>query len=117
MIDILNTQDEKGPDYEPNNVREVVNYVNAVNYGLERLESLPFSLRLIREIHQILLTNVRGSTKNPGEFRKSQNWIGPAGCTLENATFIPPAPNEMLKAMSALESFIYEDDRIPERTL
>ena len=113
MIDILNTQDEKGPDYEPDNIKEVVNYVNAITYGLDRLESLPFSLRLIREIHQILLTNVRGSTKNPGEFRKSQNWIGPAGCTLENASFIPPSPTEMLKSMSALENFFYEDDHIP----
>ena len=113
MIDILNTQDEKGPDYDPDNIREVVNYVNAISYGLNRLETLPFSLRLLREIHQVLLTNVRGATKNPGEFRKSQNWIGPAGCTLESASFIPPSPNEMLKAMGALESFFYEEDYMP----
>lgn len=113
MIDMLNTQDENVSDYDFDNIREVTNYVNAMSYGLKRLEKLPFSLRLIREIHQVLLKNVRGYTKNPGEFRKSQNWIGPAGCTLENASFIPPSPGEMEKAMGALEKFFYEDDHIP----
>ena len=113
MIDMLNTQDENVSDYDFDNISEVTTYVKALSYGLKRLEKLPFSLRLIREIHQVLLKNVRGYTKNPGEFRKSQNWIGPAGCTLENASFIPPSPGEMEKAMGALEKFFYDEDHIP----
>jgi len=91
-------------------VQDVVNYVKAMNYGLERLESLPLSLRLIREIHGILLQGVRGSDRSPGEFRKSQNWIGPLGCMLENATFVPPPVEEMQAAMGSLESFFYDEE-------
>ena len=113
MIDILNTTDETGEDASPDGVKEVVNYVNAISFGLERLNTLPFSLRLIREIHEVLLTNVRGATKNPGEFRRTQNWIGPMGCTLKTASYVPPSPNEMLLALDALEKFFYEEDYIP----
>lgn len=114
MVDILNTTDEAGQENTRDNVKEVVNYVNAISYGLNRLNTLPLSLRLIREIHAVLLANVRGATKNPGEFRKTQNWIGPAGCTLSTASFVPPSPDEMLNALDALESFFYEEDHIPE---
>src|SRR5438309_1383813 len=73
-------------------VTEVVNYVAALNYGLERLHTLPLSLRLIREIHGKLLDDTRGSRLEPGEFRRSQNWIGPSGSNLTSASFIPPPP-------------------------
>ena len=71
-------------------VEEVVNYVAAMSYGLQRLDNFPLSLRLLREIHSKLLKGVRGSDRSPGEFRSSQNWIGPTGCTLANAVFVPP---------------------------
>ncbi|MBI2432576.1 MAG: Fic family protein [Candidatus Hydrogenedentes bacterium] len=95
-------------------VEEVVNYVAAMNQGLERLSSLPLSLRLLREIHERLLEGVRGSARSPGEFRTSQNWIGPAGCTLETAQFVPPPPHEMRQALDALEKFLHERDDFPE---
>jgi len=69
---------------------EVHNYVLALDYGFERLQTLPISLRLIRELHAKLMENVRGDHLTPGEFRRSQNWIGPAGCTLQNAPYVPP---------------------------
>jgi Fic family protein len=81
-------------------IGEVVNYVNAMNYGIKRLESLPLSLRLIREIHSHLLQGVRGENKDPGEFRRTQNWIGPQGCTLATATFVPPPVLDMIEALS-----------------
>lgn len=74
----------------PRDVEEVLNYVNAMNYGLERLRTLPISVRLIREIHKRLLKGVRGARRQPGELRTTQNWIGPGGCTLNEATFVPP---------------------------
>ena len=76
----------------PQDVDEVVNYVRAMNYGLERLKDLPVSVRLIREIHAKLLEGVRGQYYTPGEIRTTQNWIGPGGCTLREATFVPPRP-------------------------
>jgi Fic family protein len=96
-----------------NDVEEVVNYIKALNHGMERLESLPMSLRLIREIHGVLMHGVRGGKKMPGEFRKSQNWIGPAGCTLQDATFIPPPPNEVDKAMGELEKYLHARSGLP----
>ncbi|MDR3270060.1 MAG: Fic family protein [Peptococcaceae bacterium] len=95
-----------------NHVRDVSNYIIAMEYGLERLKDLPLSLRLIREIHSKLLFNTRGYDRNPGEFRKSQNWIGPQGCTLQDATFIPPPPQEMLKAMNDLEIYMMTEDNL-----
>ena len=89
--------DAKGADL-PKDVEEVVNYVGAMNYGLRRLEELPLSLRLIREIHAELLKGVRGQNRAPGEFRKTQNWIGPAGANLSSATFVPPAVPRMHEA-------------------
>jgi Fic family protein len=79
---------------------EVYRYVNAMNYGLDRLEALPLSLRLIKEIHGVLLDSGRGSDKSPGEFRKSQNWIGPSGSSLKDASFVPPPPLEMKAALN-----------------
>lgn len=110
LTDVLDidTNSEKEMD-----IKDVVNYVNAMEYGLKRLESFPLCLRLIREIHAQLLSDGRGSNRNPGEFRTTQNWIGPAGCTLSTATFIPPAVPDMTKALSDLENFFYEDDDLP----
>jgi Fic family protein len=100
------------PD-RPADVGEVSNYVAALNYGLERLDELPVSIRLIREIHQRLLMGVRGTHLQPGELRQSQNWIGPAGASLINATFIPPPPHEVPNALSDLERFIHSKDTMP----
>ena len=94
-------------------VREVQNYVRAMEYGLERLETLPVSLRLIREIHAQLMEGARGEHWNPGEFRHTQNWIGPQNSTLENATFVPPPPDEMLQALTRLESFLHASSDLP----
>jgi Fic family protein len=94
-------------------VAEVVNYVKAMNYGLNRLEKLPISVRLFREIHEKLLTGVRGSALTPGELRRSQNWIGPAGCTLAEAAFIPPPPEDVPQALGDLEKFLHREDDMP----
>jgi Fic family protein len=112
LVDILEEDDVNYENMEKN-VEEVVNYVNAMNYGIKRLNELPLCLRLIKEIHNLLLQGVRGSERNPGEFRKSQNWIGPAGCTLATATFVPPPVLEMQEAMNNFEMFIHTDDEIP----
>ena len=96
-----------------NNVAEVVNYVKALNYGMERLKDFPMSLRLIKEIHAILMVGVRGADKTPGEFKKSQNWIGPPGCTLNDARFVPPPPHETEVAMAALESYLHQPLQLP----
>ncbi|MDY6873398.1 MAG: Fic/DOC family N-terminal domain-containing protein, partial [Chloroflexota bacterium] len=93
--------------------REVHNYVRALDYGLERLETLPLSLRLIREIHGILLQGVRGGLMTPGEVRRSQNWIGRPGATLAQARYVPPPANEMHKCLSDLERFIHRDSELP----
>ena len=94
----------------PGDVHEVINYVGAMNHGLERLSDLPVSVRLIREIHGRLLQGVRGSRLTPGELRTSQNWIGPAGCTLEEATFVPPPPNVVPDALGDLEKYLHRQD-------
>lgn len=99
---------------EPNtDADEVYNYVKAMEYGLERLETLPVSLRLIREIHAQLMENVRGKHLTPGEFRRSQNWIGPAGCTLQNAPYVPPPTQEMFVALNQLELFLHNPSELP----
>ena len=97
----------------PGDVHEVINYVAAMNYGLDRLRKFPLSVRLIREIHARLLQGVRGTYLQPGELRRSQNWIGPAGCTLTDATFVPPPHHHVPEALGALESFIHMNDSLP----
>jgi len=94
-------------------VREVANYLRALEYGIARLSDLPLSLRLIREMHERLMTGVRGETQTPGEFRKTQNWIGPPGCTLMEATFVPPPVEEMLAALDAFEKYLHADSDYP----
>ncbi len=94
-------------------VREVHNYVTALDYGLERLKALPISLRLIREIHEKLMHGARGGNLTPGEFRRTQNWIGPAGSTIMTATFVPPPVDEMNQALGDLEKFIHTGTDVP----
>jgi len=92
----------------PEDLREVANYVVALEHGIRRLETLPLSLRLIREIHEKLMQGVRGGHATPGEFRRSQNWIGRPGCTLQTAAFVPPPPEELMACLGTLEKFLHE---------
>lgn len=98
---------------QPADITETVNYVRAMNTGLRLLGELPLSGRLIRAVHKELLTGVRGQERHPGQFRKTQNWIGPAGCTLTNAAFVPPAPDDLSDAFGALERFLHDHDHPP----
>lgn len=97
----------------PRDVDEVINYVRAMNHGLARLAELPVSVRLIREIHAELMRDVRGGKLQPGELRTSQNWIGPAGCTLNTATFVPPPHAAVPAALGDLETFLHANDDLP----
>ncbi|EFL50926.1 filamentation induced by cAMP protein Fic [Solidesulfovibrio fructosivorans JJ]] len=101
------------PRKQASDVREVFNYVQAMEYGLERLETLPLSQRLIREVHARLMDGVRGDTATPGEFRRSQNWIGPPGCLLAQASYVPPPVPEMAEALDALEKYLHEGSAYP----
>jgi Fic family protein len=92
----------------PADLREVANYVVALEHGVERLKTLPISLRLVRELHARLMEGVRGDQATPGEFRRSQNWIGPAGCTVATATYVPPPPVEMMEALAAWERSLHD---------
>ena len=92
----------------PDDLREVGNYVAALEHGIGRLKTLPLSLRLLREIHAQLMEGVRGDRATPGQFRRSQNWIGPAGCTLANANYVPPPPAELMQALDAWEKFLLD---------
>ena len=94
-------------------VQEVLNYVGAMNYGLARLNELPLSLRLIREIHCELLTGARGGHCDLGEFRSTQNWIGPSGTSASEAVFVPPPPQEVMTAMGEFEKFLHDETPMP----
>jgi Fic family protein len=112
LADLLRFETEAQAGQPIDDVREVSNYVAATMHGLERLETLPLSLRLIREMHARLLQGGRGGSKNPGEFRRSQNWIG--GTRPGNALLVPPPPTELDTCLGALERFIHEDrSRLP----
>ena len=113
LEDVLQFEIDANGQEHPKDVGEVVNYVRAMNYGLKRLDKLPLSLRLIREIHGQLLEGVRGASRTPGEFRRTQNWIGPANCTLARATFVPPPVHEMQAALANLEKFLHETTAFP----
>ncbi|NQT19602.1 MAG: Fic family protein [Planctomycetes bacterium] len=113
LEDVLEFEAEGKLTDRPKDVEEVVNYVRAMNQGLDRLASLPLSMRLIREIHAELLKGVRGAHRDPGQFRSSQNWVGPAGCTLKDAEYIPPPPHEMKTALHDLESFLHDRESLP----
>jgi len=107
LEDILDPYNETSSNLD---VCDVINYVKAVSFAINRLEELPLCLRLIRETHAVLLNNVRGVEKNPGEFRKSQNWIGAAGCSIKDARYIPPNVDDMNECISQLEKYINESD-------
>lgn len=108
LSDLLLFESEEAPGVPLDDVQEVSNYIGAMNHGLNRIrEGFPLSLRLIREIHEALLSKGRGSTKQPGEFRKSQNWIG--GTRPGNALFVPPPPEQVMNLMADLETFIHAD--------
>jgi Fic family protein len=114
LEDVLAFEADALRDDTPRDVEEVVNYVRAMNHGLARLQELPLSLRLLREIHANLMYRVRGGDKSPGEFRTSQNWIGGNGSTLRTASFIPPPPHEVLPCLGQLEVFLHEArDSVP----
>ena len=103
--------DDKTSELKP--VQEVINYINAMNQGLEELKNIPMSLRLVNTIHKKLLEGVRGKDKNPGEYKRKQNWIGPAGCTLNEAAYIPPPPHMMLELMGDWESYYHAQKEVP----
>jgi Fic family protein len=103
--------DKKTVELKP--VHEVINYINAMNQGLEALEKLPLSLRLINNIHKTLLDGVRGKDQTPGEYKKVQNWVGPPGCKMNEATYVPPPPGMMMELMSDWESYYHESSNIP----
>lgn len=90
---------------------EILNYIKAMNYGLDRLKSFPLSLRLIKEIHKMLLEGVRGEGREPGEFRKSQNWVG--GTTIQRASFVPAPPQEIINLLDNFEKFLYDKSPLP----
>ena len=94
-------------------VLEVRNYVVALEHGLQRMKDLPVSLRLLREVHEKLMTGIGGEHVTPGEFRRSQNWIGPPGCTLNEATFVPPPVEELMNSLGELEKFWHAPSPLP----
>lgn len=108
LSDLLLFENEAAPGVPLDDVLEVSNYVAAMDFGLKRLPELPLSLRLLKEIHGVLLSDGRGSAKEPGEFRRSQNWIG--GSRPGNALFVPPPPEQVIECMGALEKFLHADE-------
>jgi Fic family protein len=113
LIDVLEFESQAVDPQKPQDVSEVVNYIAALNHGMDLLKDIPVSLRLIRGIHEKLLSTGRGSERNPCEFRTTQNWIGPAGSTLANATFVPPPPDGVIPAMGQLETFLHNPAPMP----
>ena len=101
------------PERSPEDLREVGNYVTALEHGLKRLESLPLSLRLVRELHEKLMTGVRGDHATPGQFRRTQNWIGRPGCTLAEASYVPPPPADLLDHLGRWEEFLHDESAPP----
>lgn len=95
-------------------VREVRNYVSALEYGVKRLPKLPLSLRLVRELHARLMKGVRGDRATPGEFRRTQNWIGNSGSTPANAVYVPPPPEELMRTLAKWETFLHVRDEVPD---
>ena len=109
LEDVLDPMIDKNANQD---VSDVVNYIKATEFALERLKTLPLCNRLIREAHEVLMENVRGQDKSPGEFKRSQNWIGPKGSTLKNARYIPPNPTDTIECMSDLEKYMNSDDTL-----
>ena len=106
-------REERKKESKKTDVLEVLNYVKAMDYGIKKLKELPLCLRLIKEMHGILMRGVRGEHLTPGEFRRSQNWIGPPGCTLNEAMFVPPPVDKMTQALGDFEKFLNDKERLP----
>jgi len=104
---------EIGAVQKTDDIKEVNQYVRAMEYGLRRIKEFPLSLRFVRELHQILMEGVRGRHATPGEFRTSQNWIGKPGCTLGEATFVPPPVIDMQKALNEWEIYLHQNQKFP----
>lgn len=113
LQDLLAAEANIFNDGSPGDVDEVINYVAAMNGGLRRLDDLPVSVRLIREIHARLMDGVRGSHLTPGELRRTQNWVGPVGSSPSDAAFVPPPPEMVPDALGDLERFLHRDDDLP----
>lgn len=110
LEDILDPDRDESKNLD---VEDVVNYIKAVRFALDRLQTLPLCNRLICEIHSVLMSGVRGSEKNPGELRKSQNWIGPAGSSIRNARYVPPNVDDMKEALNMLEAYMNDNNDNP----
>ncbi|MGO8685022.1 MAG: Fic family protein [Thermoleophilia bacterium] len=113
LDDLLEFEAGAASSEMPGDVAEAVNYVAAMNAGLQLVKELPLSLRLIRQIHKRLLEGVRGAEKEPGEFRRSQNWVGPRGMSLTEAMYVPPAIDDMKRALGDLEDFLHDRRLLP----
>jgi Fic family protein len=114
LSDLLADEAGQGFQAPVDDVREVRNYVDALDYGIARLDALPLSLRLVCELHDRLMRGVRGDRATPGEFRRSQNWIGPHGSTPANAPYVPPPVQEMHLALGAWETFLHRRGEVPD---
>lgn len=114
LSDLFLAQVEVKSEADPADVREVQNYVHALTYGIGRLAELPLSLRLVREMHELLMQGVRGEQATPGEFRRSQNWIGAPGSNPTTAAYVPPPPGEMMDLLSDWEHFLHRRDQMPD---
>ena len=108
VADLLMHEHSAAPGVPLDDVREVSNYIRALSHGVERLKTLPLSVRLIREVHELLVTGTRGATSAPGEVRKSQNWIG--GTSPANAVFVPPPSHEVMPALGSLERYLHSEE-------
>lgn len=113
LSDLFYFEASNKPPSEFSDVLEVRNYVRALEHGLKRLDELPVCLRLLKEMHAELMRGVRGDHLTPGEFRTSQNWIGPEGCTLNEAKFVPPPPEDLAEALGELEKFWHAPSPLP----
>lgn len=111
--ELLEAEAGAAVERSPDDLREVANYVAALEYGIKRLEHLPLSLRLVKELHARLTKGVRDEHATPGEFRRSQNWIGTPGCALAQASYVPPPPTELMDCLGAWEKFLHERDTPP----
>ncbi len=114
LADLLAEEAGQTPRAAPSDVREVRNYVTALEYGIERLATLPLSLRLVRELHGKLMHGVRGDRATPGQFRRSQNWIGPSGSTPASASYVPPPVTQMKEVLGEWEKFLHRRDKLPD---
>ena len=111
LDDILDPEAEENQNAD---VAEVLNYIKEADFAIKRMNEIPLCLRLLRETHKILMTGIRGSEKDPGEFRNSQNWIGPVGSSLKTASYVPPCTDDMTAALGELEKYINADDAEPD---